>query len=248
MAAASPQMNSTGSSFAGVAIQQWVGQAATLDGLNINWQVSNSVQGLDDFAQNQIDFAASDIPYSSGQASSDPTVPYQYLPTWPVRWPSCTTSPGSDGQQIRSLVLNDKTLEDIFSGRVKTGTTPRSPPCRRHMCRLPARHEDLADLPVGRIGRELPLSPPTSSRWTLPDSRRTRVPCSSPSASPRPPGRRFPEGSRHRPDTRDGPTAISMVRTVPTTPPTTCPPRRATALSRMSRRPTPRNTTCRWRL
>ena len=79
-AAASPQMTSTGSSFAGVAIQQWVGQAATLYGLNINWQVSNSVQGLDDFAQNQIDFGASDIPYSSGQASGNPTIPFQYMP------------------------------------------------------------------------------------------------------------------------------------------------------------------------
>ena len=32
-----PTLQSTGSSFAGVAIQQWVGQASTLYGLNINW-------------------------------------------------------------------------------------------------------------------------------------------------------------------------------------------------------------------
>ena len=44
-------MKSTGSSFAGVAIQQWVGQAATLYGLNINWQVTSSVIGLDDLAK-----------------------------------------------------------------------------------------------------------------------------------------------------------------------------------------------------
>jgi phosphate transport system substrate-binding protein len=119
LAAASPQMNSTGSSFAGVAIQQWVGQAATLDGLNINWQVSNSVQGLDDFAQNQMDFAASDIPYSSGQASSDPTVPYQYLPDVAGALAFMYNLTGNDGQQIRNLVLNYKTLEDIFSGRIE---------------------------------------------------------------------------------------------------------------------------------
>ena len=66
-AGASPSMQSTGSSFASVAIQQWVGQSSTLFGLNINWQVSSSVIGLNNFGQNQIDFAASDIPYSAQQ-------------------------------------------------------------------------------------------------------------------------------------------------------------------------------------
>jgi phosphate transport system substrate-binding protein len=117
-ATASPQMNSTGSSFAGVAIQQWVGQAATLYGLNINWQVSNSVQGLDDFAQNQMDFAASDIPYSSGQASGNPTIPYQYLPDVAGALAFMYNLTGTNGQQITNLVLNDQTLEDIFTGRI----------------------------------------------------------------------------------------------------------------------------------
>lgn len=123
-AAASPQMNSTGSSFAGLAIQNWVGQAATLYGLNINWQVSNSVQGLDDFAQNQLDFAASDIPYSSGQASSNPNVPYQYLPDVAGALAFMYNLTGNDGQQIRSLVLNTKALEDIFSGRIEYWDDP----------------------------------------------------------------------------------------------------------------------------
>src|SRR5580700_8696275 len=66
-AAAFPLLQSTGSSFAGVAIDQWVGQASSLYGFNINFQVSSSVFGLNSFAQNQEDFSASDIPYSSGQ-------------------------------------------------------------------------------------------------------------------------------------------------------------------------------------
>ena len=79
-AGASPSMQSTGSSFASVAIQQWVGQSSTLFGLNINWQVSSSVVGLNNFAQNQLDFAASDIPYSAQQSTYYPSQPYQYLP------------------------------------------------------------------------------------------------------------------------------------------------------------------------
>jgi phosphate transport system substrate-binding protein len=112
-------MNSTGSSFAGVAIQQWVGQAATLYGLNINWQVSNSVTGLDDFAQDQMDFAASDIPYSSGQASSNPSQPFEYMPDVAGALAFMYNLTGTNGQQIRNLVLNAKTLEDIFTGRIE---------------------------------------------------------------------------------------------------------------------------------
>ncbi|HXQ62437.1 MAG TPA: substrate-binding domain-containing protein [Acidimicrobiales bacterium] len=123
-AAASPQMNSTGSSFAGVAIQQWVGQAATLYGLNINWQVSNSVQGLDAFAQNQMDFAASDIPYSSGQASGDPTIPYQYMPDVAGALAFMYNLTGNNGQQIRNLVLDYKTVEDIFTGKITNWDDP----------------------------------------------------------------------------------------------------------------------------
>src|SRR5580693_6382148 len=74
-ASAFPLLQSTGSSFAGVAIDQWVGQASSLYGFNINFQVSSSVFGLNSFAQGQEDFSASDIPYSSGQADSSPTQP-----------------------------------------------------------------------------------------------------------------------------------------------------------------------------
>ena len=68
------------------------GPVGTLYGLNINWQVSSSVIGLNNFAQNQVDFAASDIPYSSGQAESTTRpCPTSTCPTWPAVWPSCTT-------------------------------------------------------------------------------------------------------------------------------------------------------------
>lgn len=123
-AAASPQMNSTGSSFAGVAIQQWVGEAATLYGTDINWQVSSSVTGLDDFAQNQMDFAASDIPYSSGQASSNPSFPYQYMPDVAGALAFMYNLTGNNGQQIRNLVLDYKAVEGIFTGKITNWDDP----------------------------------------------------------------------------------------------------------------------------
>jgi phosphate transport system substrate-binding protein len=119
-AAASPSLQVTGSSFAGVAIQQWVGQAETLYGLNINWQVSSSVIGLDNFAQNEIDFGASDIPYSSGQATSTPTVPYQYMPDVAGALAFMYNLEGTNGQKITNLVLDAPVIDDIFSGRITT--------------------------------------------------------------------------------------------------------------------------------
>ena len=96
-------MQSTGSSFAGVAIQQWVGQSATLFGLNINWQVSSSVVGLNNFGQNQIDFAASDIPYSAQQSTYYPNQPYQYLPDVAGGLAFMFNLNGTNGQQITNL-------------------------------------------------------------------------------------------------------------------------------------------------
>ncbi len=123
-AEASPQMTVTGSSFAGLAFQEWVGQASTLYGLAVNWQVSSSVMGLNDYAQNQVDFGASDIPYSSRQATSTPTSPYQYLPDVAGALAFMYNLTGKDGRRISSMVLNGQAVEDIFTGRIEFWDDP----------------------------------------------------------------------------------------------------------------------------
>jgi phosphate transport system substrate-binding protein len=117
-AGASPSMQSTGSSFASVAIQQWVGQASIQYGLNINWQVSSSVIGLNNFGQNQIDFAASDIPYSAQQSTYYPTQPYQYLPDVAGGLAFMFNLNGKDGQRITNLNLNAQLIDQIFLGEI----------------------------------------------------------------------------------------------------------------------------------
>jgi phosphate transport system substrate-binding protein len=123
-AGASPSLQSTGSSFASVAIQQWVGQASTLYGLNINWQVTSSVIGLNNFTANQVDFAASDIPYSSGQAQGNPTVPYQYMPDVAGGLAFMYNLNGNDGQRITSLILNAHVIDQIFLGEITKWNDP----------------------------------------------------------------------------------------------------------------------------
>ena len=74
-------------------------------GLSINWQVTSSVIGLNDFAQNQVDFAASDIPYVAA-VHHYPTQPYQYLPDVASGLAFMFNLNGTNGQRITNLVLN----------------------------------------------------------------------------------------------------------------------------------------------
>jgi phosphate transport system substrate-binding protein len=124
MPSSEPALMATGSSFAAVAIQEWVGQLATLDDLNINWQVSSSVIGLNTFAQDQVDFAASDIPYSSMQSTYLPEFPYQYVPDLASGLSLMYNLIGNDGQQITSLILNARVSEEIFLGEITNWNDP----------------------------------------------------------------------------------------------------------------------------
>jgi phosphate transport system substrate-binding protein len=123
-AEASPSMQATGSSFASVAIQEWVGQSSTLLGLNINWQVQSSVVGLNNFAQNQVDFAASDIPYSAQQSTYYPNISYQYMPDVAGGLAFMYNLNGNDGQQITSLNLDPAVIGDIFLGKIAKWNDP----------------------------------------------------------------------------------------------------------------------------
>jgi phosphate transport system substrate-binding protein len=119
-----PMLDATGSSFAGVAIQQWAGEAATLYGLDINWQVSSSVIGLNNFARNQVDFAASDIPYSADQASHLPEQPYQYLPDVASGLSFMFNLTGVNGERIANLNLDALVIDQIFLGQITEWNSP----------------------------------------------------------------------------------------------------------------------------
>jgi phosphate transport system substrate-binding protein len=125
--ASMPQLTSTGSSFAGVAISQWQGEFNELDGGNINFSVSSSTIGLNEFCQQTVDFAASDLSYAAGQSACDPTqLPYryQYLPDLGGSLALEYNLSGTTGKQITSLVLNAATIADIFTGAISSWNDP----------------------------------------------------------------------------------------------------------------------------
>ncbi len=120
--ASSPQLNSTGSSYAGVVMSEWEGVFNELDGGNINFTVSSSIVGLNDFCNNTVDFALSDLSYAAGQSDCSPTqvpYPYQYVPDVGGSLAFEYNLQGPNGKRITNLVLNAQTLLGIFTGSIK---------------------------------------------------------------------------------------------------------------------------------
>ena len=106
-----------------MAIDQWVAEISSIDGDSVNYSVSSSVIGLNEFAQQQVDFGATEIGYSTGQANEYPPAgyAYQYLPD--VAGATCMMynlqSPIT-GQQIDSLDLTTAMILGIFTGTITT--------------------------------------------------------------------------------------------------------------------------------
>jgi phosphate ABC transporter phosphate-binding protein len=124
--AGGPTINGTGSSYAAVAINQWVAQVASLYGDNVNYSTSASVIGLNEFALNQVDFGASEIGYSTGQANNVPPsgYSYQYLPD--VAGAICLdyNVQSQTGQQITTLKLSSDLIAKVFTGAISSWNNP----------------------------------------------------------------------------------------------------------------------------
>jgi phosphate transport system substrate-binding protein len=127
-AATSPQLTATGSSFAGVAIEQWEGQFNESEGGDINFTVTSSIIGMNDFCQNTVQFGATDISYATGQSvCTTPQVPYpfQYMPDVAGGLAFEYNLTGQNGQRITNLILNGPTLLGIFTGGIKKWDDPQ---------------------------------------------------------------------------------------------------------------------------
>jgi phosphate transport system substrate-binding protein len=117
--AGGPAISGVGSSYAALAITQWDAEVASEYGDTVNYSTQSSVIGLNDFAQYpQVDFGASEIGYSTGQADQQPPASfnYQYLPD--IAGAECLdyNLSGTTGSPITSLYLTSSVLAGIFSG------------------------------------------------------------------------------------------------------------------------------------
>jgi ABC-type phosphate transport system substrate-binding protein len=123
-----PQLNSTGSSFAAVAIQQWVGHFAEIFGGQLNFNVSSSVIGMNDFGcQPTVDIGATDISYATGQADCNTNqvpFPFQYMPDVAGGLAFEYNLTAANGQHVTNLVLDAQTLVGIFTGKITNWNDP----------------------------------------------------------------------------------------------------------------------------
>jgi ABC-type phosphate transport system substrate-binding protein len=123
-----PLLTATGSSFAGVAITQWEGNFNEVSGGNVNFTVTSSVVGMNDFGCNQtVDVGATDISYSTGQANCPTNAvpfPFQYMPDVAGGLAFEYHLTASNGQQVKSLILNAPTLAGIFTGTINKWNDP----------------------------------------------------------------------------------------------------------------------------
>ena len=168
-----------GSSYAAVAINQWVAEVAVKNGDSVNYQTSSSVIGLNDFAQKQVDFGASEIGYSTGQAQYTPPAgyAYQYLPD--VAGATCIdVQPqrhGRPDQDAAAQLLGD--ARDLHRAHqdVERPADP-GPQSRGHCCRASRSPSCTA-----RILRETTTSSRITCSSSQPGLERVRPPARLPS-------------------------------------------------------------------
>jgi ABC-type phosphate transport system substrate-binding protein len=120
----------SGSSWAYIAISQWINDVAP-HGLTVNYNPDGSAQGRTDFMQGDlVDFAGSDPPFNTGldqlggEGKQTPDWGYSYVPD---------TAGGTafmyhltvGGHKVTNLRLNPQVLMEIFTGQIKNWDDPR---------------------------------------------------------------------------------------------------------------------------
>ncbi len=132
-ASASTSIDGAGSTWSQIAIDQWRADVAR-QGLSVNYQGVGSTSGRVFYYQDQVDFAVSEIPFTSayhdatGTASTNEVAlaahrPYAYLPIV-AGGTSFMYHLDINGQRVRNLRLSPNTLAKIFTGVITKWNDP----------------------------------------------------------------------------------------------------------------------------
>jgi ABC-type phosphate transport system substrate-binding protein len=122
-------INGSGSSWAGLAIDQW-SQDLRPKGLVVNYNPDGSQAGREDYIYDQDDFAASDVPFRNGRdklaGTKREVVPfgYSYVPDM-GDGVTFIYHLSVGGHQVRNLKLSGRTLMKIFTGRITNWDNPQ---------------------------------------------------------------------------------------------------------------------------
>jgi len=130
---ADASIDGAGSTWVQIALDQWRADVAR-QGISVNYQGVGSTSGRVFYYQNQIDFAASEIPFTSAYRDATGSVitnevalaahrPYAYMPDV-AGGTSFMYHLTINGQQVTSLRLSPTNIAKIFTGGIKNWNDP----------------------------------------------------------------------------------------------------------------------------
>jgi phosphate transport system substrate-binding protein len=114
-----------GSSYVGLAMQQWTADAAT-SGLQVNYTPSGSPQGLSQFATGTTDFAGTEAEFASlsSGGNTDPLRGFQYVPDVAGAVAVMYNIEDKAGRKVDYLHLSRLTVAKIFLGEIANWSDP----------------------------------------------------------------------------------------------------------------------------
>jgi phosphate transport system substrate-binding protein len=132
-ALADVSIDGAGSTWSQIALQQWAADVAR-QGISVNYQGVGSTSGRVFYYQDQIDFAASEIPFTSAYRDATGSVitnevslaahrPYAYMPDV-AGGTSFMYHLNINGQLVTTLRLTPETLTKIFTGVITNWNDP----------------------------------------------------------------------------------------------------------------------------
>jgi len=130
---ADASIDGAGSTWSQIALDQWRADVAR-QGLSVNYQGVGSTSGRVFFYQDQVDFAASEIPFTPAYRDATGSVitnevalakhrPYAYMPDV-AGGTSFMYHLDINGQQVTNLRLSPTTIAKIFTGGIKNWNDP----------------------------------------------------------------------------------------------------------------------------
>ncbi|RCG30974.1 hypothetical protein DQ384_13560 [Sphaerisporangium album] len=123
-------VNGSGSTFAFIAIQQWMSDVAK-QGLSVNFQPKGSTQGRTDFTNKLVDFASSDVSYNFPGGLGNETKPsfgYTYMPLVAGGTAIMVNLKDNAGRPISNLQLSGPLLVKLFTQNMFSCADPGANP------------------------------------------------------------------------------------------------------------------------
>ena len=123
--ASGPTITGAGSTWVQIALDQWRADAAR-QGLSINYQGVGSTAGRQFYIQNQVDFAASEIPFLPSELVQlhGEHKSFQYLPDVAGGTAIMYNLRDASGHQVNNLRLSATTIAKIFTGQITSWDDP----------------------------------------------------------------------------------------------------------------------------